>query len=75
VSESVLLTAEVAGKVAAYHWAHAIDQETWTAVPQTLKARTTVASLVPGRKSLFRVRAVRRTGTDDWTMPVAFLVR
>jgi hypothetical protein len=73
-SGSVRLTAIFAGKVALYAWAYSLDQRTWTEVAQTMKAKTTIPSLVPGTKYFFRARALHRKGWNDWSVPIAFLV-
>jgi len=73
-SGTVLLTAVVAGKVAAYDWACSLDQKKWSLLTQTMVAKTTVESLTPGTTVYFRTRAHRRAGVGDWSDPIAYLV-
>ena len=73
-SGSVHLTTKFAEKDTLYAWAYSLDQRTWTELALTQKAKTTVKSLVPGTTYFFRARALRRTGAEDWTAPIAFLV-
>jgi len=50
-SGSVILLAPKAGNRAGYEWAHSLDGgTTWTALPFTVQAKTTVTGLKPGSK-------------------------
>jgi hypothetical protein len=75
VSGSVRLFAPKAGHRAAYDWAYSTDGgTTWTSLPQTVQASTTVYGLLRGTMVLFRYRATTKDGVGDWSEPVAILV-
>jgi hypothetical protein len=74
VSGSVALTAPWT-RGAAYDWAVSLDGgETWTSLPVTVKAKTTVASLTPGTRALCRCRTITSDGARAWSDPVAIIV-
>jgi hypothetical protein len=73
VSGAVRLTAPFAGKRAAYAWEYAEGAATYSALPDTMQASTTVDALTPGRSYRFRVRARTSAGIGDWSDPVVFL--
>ena len=67
---------EPAGRRASYEWQWSGDGgKTWTNVPATLQAKTTVLGLPSGTVLQFRVRAVTRTGEGDWSQVVSVLVK
>jgi hypothetical protein len=73
-------TAKIAAKAvavrAAYEWQWSADGgKTWTSLPPTLQARTTVVGLPVGATCSFRFRALTRTGEGDWSQTVAYLVK
>jgi fibronectin type III domain protein len=74
VSGSVLLAAKAAADRAAYDWQYSIDQKTWTEVPQTLKAKTSISGLTAGTMYYFRVQALIKTGEQNWSQVVSVLV-
>jgi hypothetical protein len=74
VSGAVLLEAKSAGDRAAYDWQYSTDQKTWTALPQTLQAKTSSSGLTAGTLYYFRVQALTRTGEQDWSQIVSLLV-
>jgi hypothetical protein len=47
----------------------------WTPVPETLKASTTIDSLPWAKVSYFRFRALTRTGKGDYSPVVSLLVQ
>ena len=71
----VALTAKPAAPVASYYWEHSLDQETWTPVPETLQARTTIDGLPWAKVAYFRFRALTRTGKGDYSQVVSLLVQ
>jgi hypothetical protein len=74
VSTEVLLVARAVARTAVYFWEYSLDQVTWTALPSTLQARTTVGGLVPGQVHYFRFRAQTRKGMGDPSDAVRLMV-
>jgi hypothetical protein len=75
VSGTVVLTAKAAGKRAAYDWQYSTDQKTWTAPAPTLQAKTDVSGLTAGTLYYFRVQPLLRTGEQNWSEIVSFMVK
>jgi hypothetical protein len=76
VSGAVRLVAKAAAKVASYEWQLSHDGgQTWTDLPTTLQAKTTVSGLVPGKTIWLRMRAATRSGASDPCDPVSFVVQ
>jgi len=76
VSGSVHLAARAAGRRASYEWQWSADGgKTWTSLPSTLQAKTTVPNLPVGTTCSFRYRAVTKTGEGDWSQVIALLVK
>jgi hypothetical protein len=76
VSGTVTLAAKAAAKKAAYNWQYSTDQKTWTSLPQTLKAKTSVSGLTSGTTYYFRNQALTpKGGAGDWGQVVALLVK
>jgi predicted phage tail protein len=76
VSGTAKVEAKAVARRAAYEWQWSSDGgKTWTAVPPTLQARTTVAGLPVGTSCSFRFRALSRTGEGDWSQVVTYLVK
>jgi len=75
VSGSVKVTSPSAGRRASYEWGMSTNAgQTWTVLPSTLQARTSVTGLTPGATVSFRVRPVTKAGEGDWSQPTAILV-
>jgi len=75
VSGSVKVTAHSAGRRASYEWQMSADAgKTWTVLPSTLQARTSVTGITPGATVSFRVRPVTKTGEGDWSQPIVLIV-
>ena len=74
VSGEVLLVALAIAGAGAYDWEYSLDQQTWIVVPQTTKARTTIAGLTLGQVYAFRMRALTTKGKGDYTQVVSLLV-
>lgn len=71
----VILRALAAGKHAAYEWQMSTDAgKTWTALPVTNKANTTVSGLAIGATVAFRFRATVGSAAGDWSQTVTLLV-
>jgi len=76
VSGTARILAKAVARRAAYDWQLSTDGgKTWTSLPQTLQARTTVVGLPVGTSCSFRFRALTRTGAGDWSQTVAYLAR
>jgi hypothetical protein len=75
ISGTVLLLAKALAARASYQWSWSMDGKSWTLLPATLKARTTVSGLTVGALCYFRVRGVTKTGEGDWSQTVALLVK
>jgi hypothetical protein len=50
-----------------YQWQMSSDQKSWTDLPWSQKATTTVSGLTPATAYYFRVRVLTSAGTSDWT--------
>ncbi len=57
-----------------YYWEISLDQQSWTSVPETLKARATITGLTPGQRYYFRFRAHTRKGLGDYSDVVTLIV-
>jgi hypothetical protein len=76
VSGSVHLAAKAAARRASYDWEWSGDGgKTWTLVPSTLQAKTSITGLPVGTIVLFRYRAVTKTGEGDWVEAISALVK
>ena len=67
VSGSAKLVVKAAAGRASYEWQYSTDGKTWTNMPVTLKAKTTIEGLIPGTTYSFRYRAVTKAGEGDWS--------
>lgn len=75
VSGQIALAAKPVAPVAAYFWEHSPDQVNWTALPQTIKASTTIDGLPWAKVAYFRYRALTRAGNGDYSQVVSLLVQ
>jgi len=76
VSGSVKLRVKAGPKGSKYDWQISPDAgETWTDLPSTMRADTTVPSLVPGKTYWFRHRILTRKGQGDWSEKISLIVR
>jgi hypothetical protein len=76
VSGSVVLFGVVVANASAYNWQMSTDGKTWTALPTTSKAKTTVAGLTPGSTYYFRHEPVlRKDGAAEWSQVISILVK
>ncbi len=75
VSGSVVVVAKATKGAKANDWQQSIDGgKTWTDLPATTKATTTVQSLQPGTTVEFRQRVLTKTGVSDWGQTISHLV-
>lgn len=78
---SVDLACKAGPKGCGYYWQISTDGgKTWTDLPSTRKARTTVPNLVPGETYWFRYRLLLRAGGQtsrqtDWSEKIYIVVR
>jgi len=76
VSGSVDLTAKVVARRSSYEWDWSADGgKTWTTLPSTLQAKTTVPNLPVGTIASFRFRPVTKAGEGDWSQIVTLLIK
>jgi hypothetical protein len=75
VSGSVDLIAKATQGCLANHWQYSLDGgKTWTDLPATSKAKTTLANVPPGTTVTVRHRVFTRAGLADWGQPVSHMV-
>lgn len=74
VPGQVALAARTVAPLASYYWEYSFDQESWTPVPETLKASTTIDGLPWAKLTYFRFRALTRAGKGDYSPVVSLLV-
>jgi hypothetical protein len=71
----VLLRAHAVGKRAAYEWQMSTDGgKTWSSLPSTTTAHTSIAGLTFGQTYMFRFRGNLGETTGDWHEPISLLV-
>jgi len=76
VSGSVKIVAAAAAHRAGYEWQYSTDGgKTWTLMPVTLQAKTSLAGLPVGTTVEVRYRPVTKTGEADWSAPVSMTVQ
>jgi hypothetical protein len=71
----VALAAKTVAPMATYYWEHSLDQVSWTTVPETMKASTTIEGLPWAKVAYFRFRALTRSGKGDYSQVVSLLVQ
>ncbi len=75
VSGSVLVIAKAIAGARSYQWQYSLDGgTTWTAAAPTTRADVTIKGLPFAVRTLFRVRAVTKSGLTEWSQPVSLLV-
>ena len=70
----VVLRAKAVAKKAAYEWQWSLDRQTWTDVPLTVVAHTSIPSLTAAVIHYFRFRANTTNGKGDSSDPVTLIV-
>src|SRR5262249_40862896 len=58
-----------------YQWQMSGDQKSWTDLPWSKKATTTVSGLTPATAYYFRVRILPAAGTSDWTACITHIAQ
>jgi len=62
-------------KYAAHDWEYSTDGKTWTSLPTTMQAKTTLTGLTAGPTVYVRHRTVTsKTGVGDWSQPAQAMV-
>jgi hypothetical protein len=56
-----------------YQWQMSMDQKSWSDLPWSKRASTSVAGLTPATFYYFRFRALIADGTPDWSDVVSFI--
>jgi hypothetical protein len=75
-SGTIHVIAKAAGPRAAYEWQFSLDGgKTWTQVPNTLQAKTTIIGLPVATTVQFRYRVTTPKGMGDWSQPISILVK
>jgi hypothetical protein len=75
-SGTVHVIAKAVAARASYEWQYSIDGgKTWTSLPNTLQAKTTMTGLPVGTIVEFRVRSTTKKGQGDWSLPTSLLVK
>lgn len=69
----VVLVAKALPKPVQYRWQLSTDQKTWTDLPETFKARTTVEGLTPATIYSFRLRTLTNDGPSEWSPTVTII--
>lgn len=73
-SGCVEVDAKSVGRGAVYFWQYSLDQETWTSVPESFRAKVVISGLTRGQCYYFRFRAHTRQGAVGFCEPVSLLV-
>jgi hypothetical protein len=73
VTGTAILVAKAVGRRASYEWLTSSDQKTWNALPNTVRASTSVSGLTPATLYYFRFRALTADGLSDWSAVVSFI--
>ena len=75
VSGTIKLMAKAVRGGRSHEWQYSTDGgKTWTSVPPTTQASTTIPGLQPGVLHAFRQRVVMKDGPSDWSQPISLLV-
>jgi hypothetical protein len=75
VSGAVKVVAKAAATRSSYEWEWSTDQKTWTALPSTIQAKTTIQGITPGTTIYVRRRVVTKAGVGDWSQIVSTMVQ
>lgn len=70
----VMLKAKRVPKSVSYYWEYSPDEVSWTAVPETTQANTTISGLSSAKYHSFRFRTLTPKGKSDYSQVVRLLV-
>ena len=73
VSGAAVLRARLLKGKGIHAWQMSTDEKTWTDLPATTKASTTVTGLTPATVYYFRHRTYTKVGYSDWGPVVSFI--
>lgn len=71
----VALAAKTVAPMAVYYWEHSPDQQSWTSLPETMQARTSISGLPWAKVHHVRFRALTRADKGDYSQVVSLLVQ
>jgi hypothetical protein len=75
VSGIVEVFAKAQGPRTSYEWQSSTDGKTWTALPTTIQAKTSITGLTPGTTIYVRHAVVTKTGVGDFGQVVSMMVQ
>lgn len=75
VSGVVEAIAKAQGPRSSYEWQWSTDGKTWTAVPTTIRAKTSITGLTPGTTIYVRHAVVTKNGVGDFGQVVSMMVQ
>jgi hypothetical protein len=75
VSGVVLVFAKAQGPRTSYEWQWSTDGKTWTALPTTIQAHTSITGLTPGATIYVRHAVITKTGVGDFGQVVSMMVQ
>ena len=72
VPGTAVVTAKAVARPVTFFWQYSSDGgATWTDMPQTLKASTTLTGLTALKAYAFRFRTLTRVGLGEWSPPAS----
>jgi hypothetical protein len=75
-SGTVKVVTQSAGPRSSYEWQYSLDgAKTWTPMPSTIQASTTLTGMTPGAVVTFRYRVVNKAGEGNWELPTSITVQ
>ena len=75
VSGIVMVKAKAQGPRSSYEWQWSTDGKTWTSLPTTIQANTSITGLTPGTTIYVRHAVVTKTGVSDFGQVVNMMVQ
>lgn len=74
VSGTILLSAALGGKRGSHEWQMSLNNQNWTGLPPTTKAKTQVDNLQRLSVQHFRHRLITNQGPEEWSQSVSVVV-
>ena len=75
VSGVVMVFAKAQGPRSSYEWQWSTDGKTWTTLPTTIQANTSITGLTPGTTIYVRHAVLTKTGVGDFGQVVSMMVQ
>jgi hypothetical protein len=75
VSGIVEVVAKAQGQRTSYEWQWSTDGKTWTSLPTTIQAKTSITGLIPGTTIYVRHAVVTKTGVGDFGQVASMMVQ